>query len=41
MKTLNLIKKEFPELKIKKVKSGTKVFDWNVPDEWNVKVLIF
>ncbi len=37
VKTLNLIKKEFPELKIKKVKSGTKVFDWNVPDEWNVK----
>ena len=35
-KTLNLIKKEFPELKIYKVPSKTKVFDWNVPDEWNV-----
>ena len=35
-KTLNLIKKEFPKLKIKKFKSGTKVFDWNIPEEWNV-----
>ena len=35
-KTLNIIKKEFPKLKIKKLKSGTKVFDWNVPEEWNV-----
>ncbi len=35
-KTLNIIKKEFPKLKIKKIKSGTKVFDWKIPDEWNV-----
>ena len=35
-KTLNIIQKEFPKLKIKKVKSGTKVFDWNIPEEWNV-----
>ena len=35
-KTLNLIKKEFPKLKIKKFKSGTKAFDWNIPEEWNV-----
>ena len=35
-KTLNIIKKEFPKLKIKKFKSGTKVFDWNIPEEWNV-----
>ena len=34
--TLNIIKEEFPELKIKKIKSGTKVFDWNVPPEWNI-----
>jgi len=34
--TLNIIKKEFPELKIKKFKSGEKVFDWRIPDEWNV-----
>ena len=35
-KTLNIIQKEFPELKIKKFKSGIKVFDWNIPEEWNV-----
>ena len=34
--TLNIIKKQFPRLKIKKIKSGTKVFDWNIPPEWNV-----
>ena len=36
-KTLNIIKKEFPETKIYKLKSGTKVFDWKIPDEWNVQ----
>ena len=35
-KTLKIIKNEFPDLEIKKIKSGTKVFDWNVPEEWNV-----
>ena len=35
-KTLNIIKNEFPKLKIYNVRSGTKVFDWNVPPEWNV-----
>ena len=35
-KTLNIIQKEFPKLQIKKFKSGTKVFDWNIPEEWNV-----
>ena len=29
--------KYFPTLKIKKIKSGKKVFDWKVPEEWNVK----
>ena len=34
--TLSIIKKEFPKLKIKKIKAGKKVFDWNIPPEWNV-----
>ena len=36
VKTLNIIKREFPNLKIKKISSNTKVFDWNIPSEWNV-----
>jgi|TARA_B110000495_G_C22999098_1_gene589402 aminopeptidase-like protein len=35
-KTLKIIQKEFPGLKIKSIKSGTKAFDWTVPPEWNV-----
>tara|TARA_X000000950_G_scaffold278491_1_gene369523 strand:+ start:18932 stop:20233 length:1302 start_codon:yes stop_codon:yes gene_type:complete len=35
-KTLFLIKKKFPKLKIKKIKSDKKIFDWKVPPEWNV-----
>jgi len=35
-KTLKLIKKELPELKIKSYPSGKKIFDWKVPNEWNV-----
>ena len=37
LRTLKIIKKNFPKLKILKIKSGTKVFDWSVPVEWNVK----
>ena len=32
--SLNLIKKHIPKLKLFEVKSGTKVFDWVIPDEW-------
>ena len=36
-KTLKIIKNEFPKLKIVYVKSGTNVFDWKIPSEWNIK----
>ena len=32
--TLRIIKNEIPELKIKKIKSGSRVFDWKIPPEW-------
>ena len=35
--TLKYIKKIIPSLRICSVKSGTKVFDWKVPQEWNIK----
>ena len=35
--TLKIIKKEIPQLKIKSIQSGTKVFDWKVPPEWFIK----
>ena len=35
--TLRKISKHIPHLKIKSVPSGTQVFDWTVPKEWNVK----
>jgi aminopeptidase-like protein len=41
-KTLNIIKKEFPKLKIYKIRSGKKVFDWKIPYEWNIyKAIVF
>lgn len=36
-KTLKIIKKNFSKLKIKKIRSGHKVFDWKIPPEWNIK----
>ena len=35
--TLKIIKKYFPKLKIFKERSGKKVFDWNIPPEWNIQ----
>lgn len=34
--TLNIIRKHIP-LEIHEVPTGTKVFDWTVPKEWNIK----
>jgi aminopeptidase-like protein len=34
-KTLNLIQREIP-IEVREVISGTKVFDWTVPKEWNI-----
>ena len=36
-KTLSIISKEIPKLKIHSVPSNTKAFDWIVPKEWIVK----
>ncbi|MDR0616719.1 MAG: DUF4910 domain-containing protein [Synergistaceae bacterium] len=35
--TLALIKEIFPGLMIHEIPSGTEVFDWTVPKEWNVR----
>ena len=35
-KSFIFIKKHFPKLKIFSIRSGEKVFDWRVPDEWNI-----
>ena len=34
--TLRLLKEQVPELEIKSVPSGTKAFDWTVPQEWEI-----
>lgn len=35
--SLKLLKEEVPELEIKAVPSGTKVYDWTVPQEWEIR----
>jgi aminopeptidase-like protein len=34
--TLNYLKKILPDLKVREVETGTQVFDWIIPNEWNV-----
>lgn len=34
--TLLIIKRYIKSLKIRKISSGTKVFDWKIPPEWNI-----
>lgn len=36
-KTLKILQREVSELTINEVSSGTQVFDWTVPKEWNIK----
>jgi len=35
-KTLETLKQEIPELCIQSIPSGTRCFDWTVPDEWSI-----
>lgn len=35
--SLALLKEEIPELEIKSVPSGTQVYDWTVPQEWEIR----
>ena len=35
--SLKYLKKILPELKIKTINSGSKVYDWTVPDELEIK----
>jgi aminopeptidase-like protein len=35
--TLAYLKNELPELKIRSVPTGEKIFDWEVPDEWVIR----
>tara|TARA_Y100000389_G_C17470866_1_gene530616 strand:- start:2847 stop:4106 length:1260 start_codon:yes stop_codon:yes gene_type:complete len=41
IKTLNYLKKINNELKIKYFKSGKKVFDWKIPDVWEISEAYF
>ncbi|MGA9444935.1 MAG: DUF4910 domain-containing protein [Candidatus Sulfotelmatobacter sp.] len=34
--TLEILKREIPELTIQSIPTGTKCFDWTVPEEWSI-----
>ena len=36
-RTLEIIKREVPALKIREAASGTKAFDWEIPNEWAIR----
>ncbi|MDI9565407.1 MAG: DUF4910 domain-containing protein, partial [Chloroflexota bacterium] len=35
-KTLEIIKNHLPALKTYEIPTGTRAFDWTVPEEWNI-----
>lgn len=36
VETLSYIKRILPKLRVKKLRSGTRVHDWTIPEEWNL-----